>query len=104
MRRAHDRRAKIWVTELGWGDSGPPHRFIVGRSDQAAKIRRSFAFVRRHRARLRLRGVVYYSWRDSHPYPPLYRDLWGLHTGLLDINGRPKPAVRAFKKAVKKLR
>ena len=27
-----DRRAKIWITEIGWGDKGPRHRFVVGRS------------------------------------------------------------------------
>ena len=100
MNRARDRRARIWLTELGWGDSGPSHRFIVGATGQAERIKRSFAYIRRRRARLRLRGVVYYSWRDSHPYPPLYRDLWGLHTGLLDLNGNPKPAFHAFRRAV----
>jgi hypothetical protein len=104
MNRARDPRGRIWITELGWGDSGPPHRFIVGALGQAARIRSSFAYIRHRRARLRLRGVVYYSWRDSRPYPPLYRDLWGLHTGLLDVNGNPKPAFHAFRHAVRALR
>jgi hypothetical protein len=104
MNRARDRRARIWLTELGWGDSGPSHRFIVGAAGQAARIKASFAYIRRQRARLRLRGVVYYSWRDARPYPPLYRDLWGLHTGLLDLNGNPKPAFHAFTRAVRALR
>jgi hypothetical protein len=30
--------------------------------------------------------------------------MWGLHTGLLDINGTPKPAFSAFKRAVRRLR
>jgi hypothetical protein len=104
MNRARDRRGRIWLTEVGWGDSGPSHRFIVGRAGQAARIRSSFAYIRRGRARLRLRGVVYYSWRDLRPYPPHYRDLWGLHTGLLDVNGNPKPAFWAFSRAVRALR
>jgi polysaccharide biosynthesis protein PslG len=104
MNRARDRRGRIWLTELGWGDSGPSHRFIVGSAGQAARIRSSFNYIRRRRAPLRLRGVVYYSWRDLRPYPPLYRDLWGLHTGLLDVNGNPKPAFYAFSRAVKRLR
>jgi hypothetical protein len=60
--------------------------------------------IRKQRRRLRLRGVVYYSWRDAPPYPPQYKDMWGLHTGLLDINGGLKPAYHAFKKAVAPLR
>ena len=80
-----DRRAKIWITELGWGDKGPRHRFIVGRSGQAKRIKDSFKTVRKLRRKLKLRGLVYYSWRDGRPYAPLFEDEWGLHTGLLDV-------------------
>jgi polysaccharide biosynthesis protein PslG len=104
MNRRGDRRARIWVTELGWGDRGPRHRFIVGSRGQARRITTSFAYVRRHRQGLRLRGVVYYSWRDSPPYPPSYKDMWGLHTGLLRLDGSPKPAYRAFRRAVRVFR
>ena len=104
MNRHGDRRARIWLTELGWGDSGPRHRFVVGARGQAKRIGRSFRYLRRSRGRLRLRGVVYYSWRDGHPYPPRYKDMWGLHTGLLRVDGSPKPAYRAFRRAVEGLR
>jgi hypothetical protein len=30
--------------------------------------------------------------------------MWGLHTGLLDVNGNPKPAFGAFCQAVAALR
>src|SRR5215211_3493058 len=104
MNRRRDRRARIWLTELGWGDVGPPHRFIVGSSGQASRIRTAFSYIGKHRKRLRLRGVVYYSWRDLAPYPPIYRDMWGLHTGLLRQDGSPKPAYNAFVRAVGSLR
>jgi polysaccharide biosynthesis protein PslG len=96
MNRRGDRRARIWITELGWGDRGPRHRFIVGSKGQAKRISKSLALIRKQRRRLRLRGVVYYSWRDSRPYPPKYDDMWGLHTGLLKLNGSPKRAFHAF--------
>jgi hypothetical protein len=104
MNRSRDRRAKIWITELGWGDKGPRHRFIVGARGQAKRITTSFALIRKVRSRLRLRGVVYYSWRDLPPYPPGFKDLWGLHTGLLNRSGQPKRAFNAFKRAASKLR
>ncbi len=104
MNRAHDRGAKIWITELGWGDKGVKHRFIVGAHGQATRITSSFAAVRKARSRLRLRGVIYYSWRDLAPYPPNFQNLWGLHTGLLNRSGQPKPAFFAFKRALSKLR
>lgn len=46
---------------------------------------------------------MYYAWRDERPYPPLYKDIWGLHTGLLDVRNNPKPAFRAFREAMDKL-
>jgi hypothetical protein len=104
MNAHRDRRGQIWITEIGWGDRGPKNRFIVGEKGQAERIARSFALIRKQRAKLRLRGVVYFSWRDGAPYAPDFRDLWGLHTGLLDINGNPKAGFGAFGKQSKTLR
>jgi polysaccharide biosynthesis protein PslG len=104
MNRHGDRRGTIWISELGWGDRGLRHRFIVGAKGQAQRIRKSFDVIRRERRRLRLRGVVYYSWRDAEPYPPRFKNLWGLHTGLLRLGGEFKPAYYAFKNAVGRLR
>jgi hypothetical protein len=104
MNARGDRRGGIWITELGWGDRGVQHRFVVGAKGQASRITKSFALIGRQRRQWRLRGFVYFSWRDVPPYPPLYKDMWGLHTGLLDINGTPKPAFSAFKRAVRRLR
>ena len=100
MNRRGDRRTQIWVTEIGWGDVGPSHRFIVGAAGQAARIKGAISVISALRRKLKLRGVVYYAWRDEQPYPPLYKDIWALHTGLLDRHNRPKPAFRAFSDAV----
>ena len=100
MNRRGDRRGKIWITELGWGDVGPKHRLIVGAEGQARRIRQAFSLIRKLRRPLKLSGVVYYRWRDVPAYPPQYKDQWGLHTGLLNINGGPKPALDAFRDAI----
>jgi hypothetical protein len=104
MNKNRDRRARIWVTELGWATAGPRHRFRVGPRGQAKLIKSSIRFIRRNRRRLRLRGFVYFSWRDGRPYAPLFQDGWGLHTGLLALNGAQKPGFKAFKAAVRPLR
>jgi len=100
MRKRHD-RAKIWVTEIGWATSGVRHRFNVGPRKQARLIRSSIRLLKRSRRKLGLRGFVYFSWRDAAPYPPLYQDLWGLHTGLLSRSGAPKPGYAAFRSSVR---
>jgi hypothetical protein len=103
MNRRHDSAASIWVTEMGWSDKGPRSLFKVGASGQASRIRSSIAALVRAQARLKLRGFVYYSWRDAKPYGPLFKDFWGLHTGLLRRNGSQKPAYSAFQQAVARL-
>ena len=104
MNANRDRAGQIWITEFGWGDRGPKHRFIVGARGQAKRIAASLALIRQRQRALRLRGFVYFSWRDGAPYAPDFKDLWGLHTGLLDINGQPKPAFHAVRKKLKSFR
>jgi hypothetical protein len=104
MNARHDRRGQIWITEIGWGDRGPKHRYIVGEKGQATRIAKSLALIRKQRNKLRLRGVVYFCWRDAPPYAPDFKDMWGLHTGLLDINGQPKQGFNVFGRQLQALR
>jgi hypothetical protein len=97
LNHGHARKAKIWVTEFGWSDVGPASSFRAGSAGQARQVRQALSALVGLRSHLRLRGLVYYSWRDGAPYPPAFRDFWGLHTGLLRRNGSPKPAFASFK-------
>lgn len=99
MNRNRDRRARIWITEIGWATDGPDKRFRVGAAGQARLIRQTFALARKYRKRYRIRGVVYYNWRDSRPNSGF--DYWGLHTGLLDVDGNGKPGLSAFSSAAR---
>lgn len=108
MNRSRDRRAKIWVTEVSWSDVGPGSPFRVGKAGQAKRITGALKFVGKERKRLRLRGAIYVFWRDMPPYTRFDgspgKDFWGLHTGLLNMDGSFKKAYFAFKKAVSRLR
>ena len=104
MDRHGDRRGSLRVTEFGWASSGPRSRFRVTPQEHARRLSWTLRALYGARARLRLRGVVYYSWRDGEPYPPHYRDFSGLHTGLLDASRRPKPAYHAFRAVAPRLR
>lgn len=103
MNKHHDRKARIWITEMGWSDAGPRAPFRVGAGGQASRVTTAIPALAKNRAKLKLRGFVYYSWRDGRPYAPLFRDFWGLHTGLLTLDGSPKPAYSAFQQAIGQL-
>jgi polysaccharide biosynthesis protein PslG len=100
MKKHHDSAAKLWITEMGWADKGPRSLFTVGRAGQASRIRSSVPALAKAAGKFNLRGFIYYAWRDGKPYAPKFVNFWGLHTGLLNINGSPKPAYTAFKQAI----
>jgi hypothetical protein len=102
MNRYRDRRAKIWVTEIGWATEGPSSPFRKGTAGQAQLTSAAVRSMQAQRSRLGLRGFVLYSWKDSPPYPG-GKDFWGLHTGLLDANGAPKPVVQNLLSVIPKV-
>lgn len=95
MIAAGDPGAKVWITEFGWADEGPRSSFTVGAARQARYVRATLKRAAASARLLRLRGAVYYAWKDLPPYPGI-GDFWGLHTGLLDSAGAPKPALAGF--------
>lgn len=102
MNRHHDRRGALWITEVGWASGGPRSAFRVGRKGQAQRVRGALLGLAARRRSLRLRGVVYYKWRDSRRLRD-ERDFFGLHTGLVSTSGQPKPAYHTFKRVANKL-
>jgi polysaccharide biosynthesis protein PslG len=93
------------VTEFGWADRGPEvkkGRFTVGAKKQAAYTSQAIQGLWKARFKLNLRGIVYYAWRDESVYAG-GKDFWGLHTGLLTLNGQPKPALTSFQNTVASL-
>jgi hypothetical protein len=95
----HDDPAGLWVTEIGWASGGPDSRLNVGEYQQAHLIGTVLPTLVQQAAALRLKGVIYYAWQDAVVYPG-GRDFWGLHTGLLKLDGSTKSAYWRFVKAV----
>jgi hypothetical protein len=101
--RHGDGDIELRITELGWATGGPADQpLYIGERGQAALIRRVLASLAREHERWGLRSIVYYNWRDHRPAAG-EPDFWGLHTGLLGIDGRPKPGHWAFAETVKAL-
>jgi hypothetical protein len=90
----------IWITEFGWASGGPPSRFTADEAGQAASVRRAIRSLAGHRSELGIAGLVYYDWRDQRPSGE-QRDFFGLHTGLLRIDGSPKAGLEAFAEAAR---
>ena len=97
-----DSHIAIRVTEFGWSDSGPGSIYRLGAAGQAKQIGAVVRDFYADRNPLGLRGFVYFDWRDGRPYKG-EPNFWGLHTGLLKLNGRPKPALSAFRSAANSL-
>ena len=102
MRRFGDDRKPIWITELGWASAGPPSPFTFDPLSQAQLVATTIDALALERRALRIAGFVYFDWRDANPYPGR-SDFWGLHTGLLENDGIAKPALAAFRDAVKRV-
>ena len=96
MKRAHDGRTKIWVSEIGWGSAHRDHHLNKGRRGQAKLLTKAFRRLERNRRKLRIWRVDWFDWRDVGNSQT--NCSWCPSAGLLDSHGHPKPAFKAFKR------
>jgi hypothetical protein len=93
--RHGDRRAGLYLTEVGWGSQYNPRvvAFEVGLRGQARELRSSFRYLVSNRGRLNLRQVDWFTWKDIAGSCSFCDS-----SGLFRRGGkfRPKPAWRAF--------
>jgi polysaccharide biosynthesis protein PslG len=95
MAAAGDGRKPLLVSELGIAsNSRLPTSFDWGLKGQADFLRRAYGLLLHGRARWRIAGIDWYSWRDmSAPDPHC---VFCEFAGLFDTDGRAKPAWHAF--------
>jgi hypothetical protein len=64
--RNRDRRAGLYLTEIGWGSQRNPRRvaFEVGWRPQARELRRAYRYLIRNRRSLNLKQVHWFTWKD----------------------------------------
>jgi polysaccharide biosynthesis protein PslG len=95
LNRNRDRRAPLWITELGWTTGGvgldlSPYR--ATEQGQAQDLTRAFRLLLGHRHRLKLRRIFWHTWQDlSGSAQP-----WTTQMGLLRADGSPKPSLSAY--------
>lgn len=95
-------RVPIWITEFGWANDGNDSPFTVSSRTQAYNVEAALNALAARRTLLGVRGAVYFEWRDTAP--PGAAEQWGSFTGLVRLDGRRKPAFRAFARAAQALR
>ncbi|HET7590864.1 MAG TPA: hypothetical protein VFK14_11870 [Solirubrobacterales bacterium] len=90
-----DRRAGLYLTEMGWGSQFDPRvvSFEVGLHGQARELRRSYRYLIGNHGRLGLRQIDWFSWKDL-PGSCNFCDSAGLFRR--GFRFHPKPAWHAF--------
>jgi hypothetical protein len=90
----HD-RVPLYITEMGWGSQNDFHidAFEHGVRGQVEELKKAYSFLIKNRARLDLKQVYWFSWKDL-PESCAFCDSVGFfHSG---TGFRAKPAWRAF--------
>jgi len=103
MARHGDRRANLYITEMGWGSAYNPRTvaFEVGLQGQARELRSAYDYLLANWRRLRLRQVDWFTWKDV-PGACNFCDSSGLFRQ--GERFRPKPAWRAFVQVTRRAR
>jgi hypothetical protein len=91
MKRNHDRRAGLRITEIGWGSGFSGSEFNVGPQGQARMLRKSFGLLERNRGAWKVKGVNWFSWQDGAAGCSFCAT-----SGLFKVNRDPKPAWLTF--------
>jgi hypothetical protein len=94
MRRAGDRNAGLWISEIGWASDRLHNQLGVGRKGQAKMLTRSFEMFRRKRQEWNIVAVNWYAWQDTDESG--YCDFCR-RSGLVNVNDEPKPSYDAFR-------
>jgi hypothetical protein len=100
MAKYGDRRKPVTVTEFGWPSSKGKVKGIgvsTDRRGQAARLRKALPLLARHRKRLHLANVYYYTWvTNDRPNNSIFF-FAGLRHRLPSGKIVPKPAFRVFR-------
>ena len=91
MRRARDGRAKLRITEIGFG-SGASGGFEKGAQGQADMLTKLYRSLERRRREWKLKAVNWFSWQDN----PTAGCSFCSTSGLFSASGVPKPSWFAF--------
>lgn len=100
-KKAKDKKAKVWVTELGYTSGKKPKGKPVTKKSQkgqAKALTKAYKALHKKRKKLNLAGIVWFTWQDVND-PSTCK--FCQQAGLVDTSGKPKKAYKAYKKAAR---
>ena len=95
MKRAHDAKASMWVTEIGWGSEEGGNPLNRGVAGQAESLSSAYSWFLANRGKLHVKTVVWFTWQDSSSGTVCQ---WCGRAGLFDQGFSPKPSWNALTK------
>jgi hypothetical protein len=100
-KRNRDGGVGLYVGEMGWASRGPTKsESVVGRKGQAKRLRGGLELLAGKRRKWNVGGAFVYTWKDF-PAGQIACN-WCPGAGLLTKGGKPKPALRAVKKVIRR--
>ena len=95
MKHGHDRKAELWITEIGWSSARNGNPLNRGPRGQADRLTQAFKYFQRKRRKFKIENVDWYSWRDNHA-AGVGLCAFCPDSGLLKEGYDPKRSLRAF--------
>ena len=94
MKKAHDSRAEMYVTEIGAGSAKGGNALNRGTKGQARLLTDVYKYFGKVRKKYKIQSVDWFSWMDSSESICS----WCSTSGLLKASGAAKPSYKAFTK------
>ena len=95
LKRHHDKRKGLWLTEVGWGSKNRHGHLNKGKRGQKRLLKQSFSLSLHKRHKWHIEGLQWFDWRDPAANAPIVCSFCS-SAGLLKHNYKKKPAYRAF--------
>jgi hypothetical protein len=101
LKKHHDKRKGLWLTEVGWGSERRHGHLNKGKQGQKRLLKQSFSVSFQKRRKWHIEGVQWFDWRDPARKAPTGCSFCE-SAGLLKHNYGKKPAYRAFRHFAKR--
>jgi hypothetical protein len=94
IKKAHDKKVGLWVTEFGAGSKKGGSSLNKGKKGQATLLTDAYKYFAKVRNKFNVQAVDWFSWQDS----TTSICAWCPSSGLLTLSGGAKPSLKAFVK------